>query len=108
MLKRIFNIFKNKYFLVTVAFAVWLVFFDQNNIISQIKLSRKLKEIRQQKEYYLEEIRKNENATDELMSDSAHLEKFAREKYLMKKDNEDVYLIEDKQADSADKTPEEE
>jgi cell division protein FtsB len=86
---------------VTVAFAVWLVFFDQNNIISQVKLSRKLKEVRQQKEYYEEEIRKNENAVKELMSDTAHLEKFAREKYLMKKDSEDVYVIEDKMPDTA-------
>jgi len=100
MLKKIVNVLKNKYFIVSVAFLVWLVFFDQNNIISQIKLSRKLKQLKQQKEYYENEIRANEKATLELTSDTEQLEKYAREKYLMKKDNEDLYIIEEKGIDT--------
>lgn len=95
MWKKILNVLKNKYFIVSIAFLVWLVFFDQNNIISQIKLSRKLRQLQQQKEYYQDEIRNNEKATLELMIDTEQLEKYAREKYLMKKDNEDIYIIEE-------------
>jgi cell division protein FtsB len=101
MWKKILNILKNKYFIVSVVFLVWLVFFDQNNIISQIKLSRKLKQLNQQKEYYELEIRNNEKATLELMNDTDQLEKYAREKYLMKKDNEDLFIIEEDIADSS-------
>lgn len=101
MWKKILNVLKNKFFIVSVAFLVWLIFFDQNNIISQLKLSRKLKQLHQQKEYYENEIRSNEKATLELMNDTEQLEKYAREKYLMKKDNEDIYIIEEKVTDTS-------
>ncbi|HOW26209.1 MAG TPA: septum formation inhibitor [Bacteroidales bacterium] len=104
MWKKILKVLKNKYFIVSVAFLVWLVFFDQNNIISQIKLSRKLKQLKHQKEYYELEIRNNEKATLELMSDTDQLEKYAREKYLMKKDNEDLFIIEEEVADTSKST----
>ncbi|MBP6978572.1 MAG: septum formation inhibitor [Bacteroidales bacterium] len=100
MWKKILKVIKNKYFIVSVAFLVWLVFFDQNNIVSQFRLSRKLRELQQQKEYYELEIRNHENATHELMSDTDKLEKFAREKYLMKKDNEDLYIIGEEATDT--------
>ena len=104
MWKKILNVLKNKYFIVSVAFLVWLVFFDQNNIISQFKLSGKLKQLKQQKEYYELEIRNNEKATMELMNDTDQLEKYAREKYLMKKDNEDLFIIEEVFADTSEVT----
>ncbi|HNS16480.1 MAG TPA: septum formation initiator family protein [Bacteroidales bacterium] len=100
MWRKILNVLKNKYFIVSVVFLVWLVFFDQNNIISQLKLSRKLKQLQQQKEYYEMEIRSNEKATLELMNDTDKLQKYAREKYLMKKDNEDIYIFEEKMTDT--------
>ena len=106
MWNKILRVLKNKYFIVSIAFLVWLVFFDQNNIISQIKLSRKLKQLQQQKEYYQLEIRNNEGATLELMNDTDQLEKYAREKYLMKKDNEDLFIIEERGADTLSARPE--
>ncbi|MDD5506771.1 MAG: septum formation inhibitor [Bacteroidales bacterium] len=102
MWKKILKVLKNKYFIVSAAFLVWLVFFDQNNIISQFKLSGKLKQLKQQKEYYEMEIRNNEKATLELMNDTDQLEKYAREKYLMKKDNEDLFIIEEEIADTSE------
>lgn len=95
MMRKVLNILKNKYFIVTVAFLVWLVFFDQNNIVSQMKLTRKLRQLQQQKRYYEREIEKNEKAALELMSDTQHLEKYAREKYLMKRDSEDVFILDE-------------
>jgi cell division protein DivIC len=90
---RIPKIFKNIYFLTIVGAIVWITFFDTNNLIYQSSLSDKLQEAQNQKQFYLDEIRKDSTALSELMTNQNTLEKFAREKYLMKKDNEDIYLI---------------
>jgi len=67
--------------------------FDRNNFISQVKLGRTLSEQRVQKEFYQSEITRDSTALQEILSDTVSLEKFAREKYLMKKDNEDIFLV---------------
>lgn len=89
MLKRLHN----KYFYAGLAFFVWIFFFDRNNLISRYKTMRELKDVKKQREFYLQEIENDSKATEDLLSDTASLEKFAREKYLMKKDNEDIFLI---------------
>ena len=83
----------NKYFITGIAFVVWMVFFDQESFIDQIKLSRTLKNMESQKTYYEEEIEKTRGAIHVFENDTAHLEKYAREKYYMKKDNEEVFVI---------------
>ncbi len=83
----------NKYFITGLAFLVWMLFFDQESFIDQIKLSRTLKNLEHQKEYYQKETSSIEDAVYVLENDTAHLEKYAREKYFMKKDNEDVFVI---------------
>jgi cell division protein FtsB len=95
MLKKILNILLNKYLITTVAFIVWLVFFDSNNLLMQQDLKNKLKELRLEKKFYLDEIRKDSILTRQLMTDTAALEKFARERYLMKREGEDVFLVVD-------------
>ncbi|MCF8228889.1 MAG: septum formation inhibitor [Bacteroidales bacterium] len=87
------KILKNKYFYTGLAFFVWLLFFDTNNLIYQGKLSSKLNNAREQKEFYLNEIKKDSTSLKELMTNMETMEKFAREKYLMKRDDEDVYLV---------------
>jgi cell division protein DivIC len=62
-------------------------------------MQQKLDELNQEKKFYLDEIRADSTLTKQLMTDSAWLEKFAREKYLMKKDNEDLFLVVDTTAD---------
>lgn len=99
MLKKILNIVLNKYLLTTVAFIVWLVFFDSNNMIMQQGLKAKLQELQVEKKFYLDEIRRDSILTRHLQTDTAALEKFAREKYLMKKEGEDIYLVIDTTAD---------
>lgn len=84
---------KNKYVIAILAFLVWIMFFDRNNFINQIRLVNTLKGLNEQKEFYQREIRKDSAELYRLQSDTASLEKFAREKYLMKKENEDIYLI---------------
>ena len=99
MLKKILNIVLNKYLLTTVAFIVWLIFFDSNNMIMQQDLKAKLRELQVEKKFYLDEIRCDSILTRHLQTDTAALEKFAREKYLMKKEGEDIYLVIDTTAD---------
>jgi len=93
MWKRVASVLLNKYLLTTVGFLVWLIFFDSNNVILRIKLKDQLNELEQEKQFYLEEIRKDSLMTRRLLDDSAELERIAREKYLMKKPDEDVFLV---------------
>jgi cell division protein DivIC len=95
MFKKILRIFINKYFLTFVAFAVWMIFFDSNNILTRKKYGEKLKDLRQEKNYYRGEIVKDSTLTQKLLTDSLALEKYAREKYLMRRDKEDVYIVKD-------------
>ena len=83
----------NKYFITGLGFLVWMVFFDQESFIHQFRLSRTLHDLENQKEYYQEEIGKTRGAIHVLENDTVHLEKYAREKYYMKKDNEEVFVI---------------
>lgn len=76
-----------------LAFLVWMLLFDRNDIISQYKHLSELNKLKQNKEYYRKDIDIINNDIKELSTDQNLLEKFAREKYLMKKDNEDVYVI---------------
>lgn len=84
---------KNKYALIALFFLVWMTFFDRNDFISQYSYNQELKKLESDREYYQAEIEKNKKEAFELMSDPDNLEKFAREKYLMKKDDEDIFLI---------------
>ena len=93
IMKRIPSWLKNKYVLSIIVFFVWMLFFDRNDFISQFSYRKDLRKLETDKEYYQKEIEQNKKDTKELMSDPKHLEKFARERYLMKKDNEDIFLI---------------
>lgn len=93
MFRRILKIIGNKYFITVLIFAVWMVFFDNTNFQEQVRMSNQLREFEKERDFYLEEIEKNRKAAGELTTDTALLEKFARERYLMKRDNEDVYLM---------------
>jgi cell division protein DivIC len=84
---------KDKYVLSILVFLVWMTFFDRNDFISQHSYRQELKKLNVDKAYYMEQIEENKKSIYELMSDPANLEKFAREKYHMKRDNEDVFLI---------------
>lgn len=93
MLNKIFKRINNKYFYTLLIFGVWMLFFDNNNFIAQVRLDRTLHELEMEKDYYLSEIAKDRQATLELMTDTTTLEKFGREQYLMKREHEDIYLI---------------
>jgi cell division protein DivIC len=96
MLKKILKVFKNFYVFTTASFLIWMLFLDSNNLIARFQLSSKLNSLENEKEYYEEKIREVHKDHDELFGDRESLEKFAREKYLMKKDSEDIFIIEEK------------
>ena len=93
MARGILKILLNKYVIIIIAFAVWMMFFDNNSLKRQKQLNRQIAEINQMKTYYQEEIAKNEQAIYELETNLETVEKYAREKYLFKRDSEDVYII---------------
>ena len=68
-------------------------FLDQESFIMQFKLSRNISDLEKQKQFYQDEIEKNANSLEILSNDTIKLEKFAREKYYMKKENEEVFVI---------------
>jgi hypothetical protein len=95
MLRKILKVVLNKYTITFVAFIIWMVFFDSDNLLTRKHYRNVLNELKQEKHYYLDEIRKDSTLTRKLLTDSLALEKYAREKYLMKKDKEDVYIVSD-------------
>jgi|SRR5476651_1183240 cell division protein FtsB len=92
-MQRLINLFKNKFFLVTLAFLVWMIFFDKNDLFSQYEYRHQVTKLKQERDFYKAETDQVTKELNELSSNPQQLEKFAREKYLMKKDNEDVYLV---------------
>jgi len=92
-IRNIFSVLRNKY-TITIAFLLtWLLFFDRYDFITQYKTVKELKQLEEEKHYYLTEITKNENDLKHLIEDPIYLERFARERYLMKQANEDVFII---------------
>ena len=93
MLKKIPSYLKNKYVVAILVFFIWILFFDRNSMINQFKLTSTLNKLENQRDYDLTELESDSISLHVLQSNKDELERFAREKYLMKKDNEDVYLI---------------
>lgn len=90
---RLLDLLRNKYFIASIAFVTWMLFFDRNDLMSQYEYRRQLSKLQAEKEFYTIESAKAIKDLNELTTNRAKLEKFAREKYLMKKDNEDVFVI---------------
>jgi len=87
---------KSKYTLTTIGFVVWMLFFDEQDIITtHFRQRAELNSLKESRDYYKEEIAKTMEELNQLKSDPALLEKYAREKYRMKKENEDLFIIPD-------------
>lgn len=95
MIKRLPPLFRNFYFVTGVTFLIWMTFLDSNDLINRYRMSAKLRSLEHEKEYYREKIQEVEHDRDELMGTTESLERFAREKYLMKRDQEDIFIVED-------------
>lgn len=90
---RFLKVLSNKYVLIGCLFLIWMLFLDSNSWLIHRELNKELQQLDDNKEYYRKEIYTDEQLIKNL-EDSVGLEKFAREKYFMKKENEDIYIIE--------------
>jgi len=93
MLDKIPSWLKNKYSITFVIFLLWVAFIDQNNLITQYQYRTQLEELETEKDYFSDEILKTKTELEELSTNPKSLEKFAREKYYMRKDNEEVFVF---------------
>jgi cell division protein DivIC len=96
MLKKLPKAFRNFYFLTAFFFVLWMIALDSNNLFMRYQLSSKLRSLENERVYYEEKIKEVEKDRNELFGDNESLEKFAREKYLMKKETEDIFIVEEK------------
>ena len=85
---------RNKYSLTLIGFFTWVIFFDNNSLIERTIQLRKLHQLENDIMFYNEKIKDDRAKLEELESNPANLEKYAREQFLMKKDNEDIFIIE--------------
>ena len=84
---------RNKYLVFFLLFIFWIIFLDDYNLINQNQMKSKVDNLKDQKEFYITEIKKDSTELFNLKNDSSKQERFAREKFLMKKDNEDLFII---------------
>ena len=87
----------SKYFIATVLFLAWFVFFDENSFLAHRENKQRLEELTRQKEYYIEKIASDRQKLKDLNAGEEQLEKFAREQYFMSKPDEDVFIVVEKE-----------
>lgn len=85
----------NFYVIFAGSFILWMTFFDGNNLYTQYEQRRRIEELRQEREFYKTNVEKLKKEIAELNRNPKMLEKFAREKFLMKKPGEDIYIVEE-------------
>jgi len=90
---RLLKTFKNKYLIATILFIVWMLFFDHNDIFLHLQYRKELNELKADKKYYQEQIDLTRKEVDLIKSNPKAMEKVAREQYLMKKADEDVFVV---------------
>ena len=91
--KKWFRILGNKYVLILLIFSVWMIFWDTNSWFIHKELNDEIDKLEGNRAYFKEEIKSDRNQINKL-KDSVELERFAREEYLMKKENEEIFIIE--------------
>lgn len=89
------SLFKNFFFISGLGFILWMTFLDSNDFISQFQRQDRKKKLIKERDYYEKQIKSIEKGYKDLLNRPQVLEKFAREKYLLKKKNEDVYIIQE-------------
>jgi cell division protein FtsB len=90
---KIVRILSNKYVIILLLFVIWMIFFDENSLINHWELDKEIDKLEKSNEYYRDQIEQDKKVIDNL-NDPDSLEKYAREEYKMKKENEEIFLIE--------------
>jgi cell division protein DivIC len=97
IIKKLPKPLRNKYLILFLLFILWVVFIDDYNLINQSKIKNTVDDLKSQKEFYITEIKSDSTELYKLQNDPAVQERFAREKFLMKKENEDIFIIREKE-----------
>lgn len=84
---------RNKYFITVTVFLLWIVIFDSSNLISMLNTYRKIQNLQREKQYYIDKIKEDKRKIKELRTNKENLEKFAREQYLMKQPDEEIFIV---------------
>jgi cell division protein FtsB len=92
-MKAIIGVLRNKYFLVTTGFVLWIFFFAEYDVLTQYRQRNELNEMKQKIIYLEKEIQEIQSEKEAIKTDSNTLEKYAREKYFMKHPNEEVFVF---------------
>lgn len=92
-LERVPKWLRNKYFLTAAGFLVWMLFIDRNDLPTQWKRVKELRTLQQSEKTMDKQISDTKQELELLKTNPSTLEKYAREKYLMKRDNEDLYIV---------------
>jgi len=90
------RMFRNKYVVAILVFLVWIVFFDENNLLAHHRNKQRLKALKEQRIVYREKIEADNRKLEELRSGNKNLEKYAREQFYMTKPDEDLFLVVEK------------
>ena len=93
VLSKFMSIILNRYVITLGVFFVWIFAFGPSDLKTQYKLSKELEKAEIEKQFYVDEIEKNRQISKDLLTNMDNLERFARESYWMKRENEDVYIV---------------
>jgi cell division protein FtsB len=93
VLPKIFRFLRNKFVLATLFFVLWILFFDHNNFFLYNQYKSELNGLTENKKYYKEQIEKTQKEIELIKTSPLWLEKIAREKYLMKREGEDIFVV---------------
>jgi len=99
---KVIHYLKNKYILTLTIFFVWILLFDSNNLVDRFSQMKTLKQLEEDKAYYLDRIEEDSKKLNELETDKENLEKFAREQYLMKKEDEEIFVVIEEEKEKKD------
>ncbi|MDB5247415.1 MAG: cell division protein DivIC (FtsB), stabilizes FtsL against RasP cleavage [Segetibacter sp.] len=94
-LSALLRVFRNKYLVSIIIFVVWVSFFDRNDLITQWDRKQELKKLEISTSFYENEIAKTKKDLTELNNNPAVMEKFAREKFYLKRPNEEIFVVDD-------------
>jgi cell division protein DivIC len=92
-LSKILSQIRNKYFIAFTAFVLWMLFFDRNDVFTLMERKKELREIQASKQYFTQRITEDRKFSKDLQFNASAIEKYAREKYLMKRENEELFLV---------------
>lgn len=95
LIKKLAPYIFNRYFVVSLGFAIWMLFFDQRDFFQQNERRAELKKLEDAKKYYQQEIDQTKGQLNNLQNNPAAIEKYARERYMLRREGEEVFLFED-------------